>query len=167
MYYMLRNMYYVFINYLSYVCVCVYTLYKHIETNFIQGSVPRDLGSSLVAEQPAQMPYSRPAVTPSTAPASHKVCAQLESTVAWASSANFRAWRDRDRTYRRKSPSSVVGNISWPIVATVAWALLGTACCLWSVLNRQSSGASKYVGLGFLVCPQCACAPAPASGNKS
>ena len=64
------------------------------------------------AEQPAQMPYSRSANTPSTAPPSLRVCAQLESTVAWASSANFRAWRDRDQTYRRKSPSSVVGNIS-------------------------------------------------------
>ena len=63
------------------------------------------------AEQPAQMPYRRPANTPSTAPPSLRMCAQLESTVAWASSADFRAWRHRDQTYRTNSPSSVVGNI--------------------------------------------------------
>ena len=54
------------------------------------------------AEQSAQMPYSRSANLPSPAPPSLRVYAQLESTVASASSANFRA----------KSPSSVVGNIS-------------------------------------------------------
>ena len=64
------------------------------------------------AEQPAQMPYSRPANTPSTAPPSLRMYAQLEIIVASASSANYRAWRDRNQTYSRKSPSSVVGNIS-------------------------------------------------------
>ena len=54
------------------------------------------------AEQPAQMPYSRPANTPSTAPPSLRMYAQLEIIVASASSANF----------REKSPSSVVRNIS-------------------------------------------------------
>ena len=53
-------------------------------------------------EEPAEMPCSTPANTPSAEPPSLRVCAQLESTVASASSANFRA----------KSPSSVVGNIS-------------------------------------------------------
>ena len=64
------------------------------------------------AEQPAQMPYSRPANTPSNAPPSLRMYAQLEIIVASASSANYRAWRDRNQTYSRKSPSSVVGNIS-------------------------------------------------------
>ena len=59
------------------------------------------------AEQPAQMPN-----TPSTAPLSLRVRAQLERTVAWASSAHFQAWRNRDQAYRKESPSSVVENIS-------------------------------------------------------
>ena len=41
-----------------------------------------------------------------------RLLAQLETTIALASSANFRAWRDRNQTYRTKSSSSVVGNIS-------------------------------------------------------
>ena len=59
------------------------------------------------AEQPAQMPN-----TPSTAPLSLRVRAQLKRTVAWASSAHFQAWRNRDQAYRKESPSSVVENIS-------------------------------------------------------
>ena len=41
-----------------------------------------------------------------------RLLALLETTIASASSANFRAWRDRNQTYRTKSSSSVVGNIS-------------------------------------------------------
>ena len=74
-------------------------------------------------EQPAQMPYSRPANTPSTAPPSLRMYAQLEIIVASASSANYRAWRDRNQRYSRKSPSSVVGNIS----STMRFAVEGSA----------------------------------------
>ena len=74
------------------------------------------------AEQPATVSYRRPAPRPSTSSddsmypvtgaASLRVYARLEISVATASSADYRTWRDQNTAYGRRSPSHVVGHIS-------------------------------------------------------